>query len=71
MGQFGKKYNQKKKCWQMTRNAKTAKSLASQLLVLIPLVGGIAREIAKAVLLARLEAKGFCKDDIAWAKKNI
>lgn len=65
-----KTYDSRKKCWHITKNAKNLKKAAAAIGREIPL-GSIAVEIAKTIYLLKLKAKNFCKDDIAWVKKNI
>ena len=66
-----KTWNAKSKCWNITRNAKTLKEFSAMVGKQIPVVGQIGVAMAKEFYLLKLKHKNYCKEDIAWVKKNI
>jgi len=68
---IAKTWDPKKKCFHIPRTAKVLKQFASAIANLVPVLGPLAKNIAKEIYLSRLKAKNFCKEDIEWVKKNI
>ncbi|MBA7661924.1 hypothetical protein ES703_69944 [subsurface metagenome] len=68
---IAKNWDAKKKCYHIPHTAKLAKQFASAVSHLVPVIGPLAKNIAKEIYLARLKKQNFCKEDIEWVKKNI
>lgn len=68
----GQKWDAKKKCWTIPRTVRNIKELGATFLKLAPVPGAsLVRTIAKSLLIEKMKAKNFCKEDIQWAKRQL
>jgi hypothetical protein len=66
-----KKYNKKKKCWEIQETTQNLAKLSKGLLGMVPVIGAGATRLLKDIMVYKMKKKKYCKKSIAWVKKNL